>query len=89
VKNHTPLRNVTGLQVKKYRELRGWTQSELAAKCQILGWCITRDIVATIEGRTRWIGDFELALLAKALVVPLTDLIPDRINWSELGISKD
>jgi hypothetical protein len=59
----------------------------LAAKCQALGWDITRDIVATIEGRSRWIGDFELVMLARILAVPIADLLPNRVNWEELGLS--
>jgi transcriptional regulator with XRE-family HTH domain len=86
VENHTEwrLRNVVGPQVKKYRECRGWSQTTLAAKCHLLGWNVTRDIVATIECRSRWVGDFELVLLARILEVPITELIPDRINWVEL-----
>ena len=60
----------------------------MAAKCQVAGWDITRDIVATIESRARWIGDFELMLLAKVLAVPVTDLLPDHVNWKELPIAR-
>lgn len=60
----------------------------MAAKCQLLGWDLTRDIVATIEGRTRWIGDFELVLLARVLDVPVTDLLPDRVIWGEIALSR-
>lgn len=85
-------RNVIGPRVRKYRELHGWSQSTLAARCQAAsgaGWHITRDVVALIERRVRWIGDFELVLLAKVLEVPVTDLLPDRINWKELPMASD
>lgn len=39
------------------------------------GWDISRDIVARIEGQTRWVGDFELVKLADVLGVPATDLL--------------
>lgn len=78
-------RNIVGPQVQKYRKLKGWTQLDLAAKCHVAGWDITRDVVATIETQVRWIGDLELVLLARVLEVPVTDLLPDRVNWKELG----
>jgi transcriptional regulator with XRE-family HTH domain len=93
VKSHTPKvpRNVIGPQVRKYRKLHKWSQATLAAKCQVFtaaGWHITRDVVALIESRARWIGDFELVLLANVLKVPITDLIPEHINWQNLPVAK-
>ena len=37
-----------------------------------IGW--DRNTIAKIEGRTRWVGDFELAYLAKAFKCQLGDL---------------
>ena len=90
MKSHTTPepRNIIGPQVRKYRAFHKWSQAALAAKCQVAGWDITRDIVATIESRARWIGDFELMLLAKVLAVPVTDLLPDHVNWKELPIAR-
>ncbi len=48
------------------------------------GWDITRSIVAAIEGQVRWVGDFELVLLAQVLRVDSAALLPKRVNWSEL-----
>ena len=89
VKNHTMtrFRNIVGPQLRKYRDLRGWSQETLAAKCQLAGWDITRDIVATMENRSRWIGDFELVILARVFEVPVIDLLPDRIEWAELAMA--
>lgn len=77
-----------GPAVRKYRNLRGWSQKTLAAKCQIVGLDVTRDVIATIEGRTRWVGDFELVLLAQVLGIPVIDLLPDRIDIKDLPVSK-
>jgi hypothetical protein len=90
VKHHTSgkHRNVVGPQVRQFREYRGWTQTTLAAKCQAHGWNVTRDVIATIESRVRWIGDFELVLLSKILAIPVTDLLPTRINWAEVGFEQ-
>ena len=60
--------------------LHSWSQPELAAKCQLAGWDVSRDIIARIECRTRWVGDFELAILADVLKVEITELLPQRRN---------
>ncbi len=78
------IKNIVGAQVRKLRDQRGWSQAEFAAKCQRNGWDISRGIVAGIEGRVRWVGDCELVLLARALGVPVTDLLPAKINWTEV-----
>jgi hypothetical protein len=54
----------------------------MAVKCQKLGWDVTRDVLATIESGTRWIGDFELVVLSRVLSVPVLDLLPT--NWHEI-----
>ena len=77
-------RNVVGPNVIKYRRLRGWTQAEFVARCQAAGWEISRDVLTTIENRTRWVGDFEIIRLARVLSVPVTDMLPDKVHWDEL-----
>jgi hypothetical protein len=79
---HTAKRrlNVCGPQVSQFRTHLGWSQPELAAKCQLAGWDVSRDIIARIEGQVRWVGDFEMAALAKVLKVPLEKLYPREIR---------
>ena len=55
-------RDIVGPQVRAQRCRLGWSQPVLAAKCQLAGWDISRDIVARIELRIRWVADFELIL---------------------------
>lgn len=69
--------NVCGPQISRYRNQLGWSQSKLAAKCQLAGWDVSRDIIARIELQIRWVGDFELATLALVLNVPLITLFPE------------
>jgi len=66
--------NIIGRQVRRLRYQRGMSQPQLAATCQRLGWDIARDTIAKIEATTRWVGDFELLKLARALEVPLDAL---------------
>ncbi|MDR1789457.1 MAG: helix-turn-helix domain-containing protein [Opitutaceae bacterium] len=68
--------NISGSVVRKHREARGWSQTELAAKCQLSGWDAGRDIIARIEGGIRLVRDFELRILAKVFGLTPNDLFP-------------
>ena len=58
---------------------------DLAVRCQLEGWNISRGIVAAIEGRVRWVGDFEVAIIARVLRTSLISLFPEKINWAEFN----
>ena len=64
-----------GPVVRKLREGRGLTQAALAAKLNVAGWDVSRDIIARIEGRVRWVADAEIAKLAAALGVDGPELL--------------
>jgi predicted transcriptional regulator len=68
-------RNICGPKVRRIRVNLGLSQPELAAKCQRAGWDVSRDIIARIEGQTRWVADFELVKLAKILGKDIKELI--------------
>lgn len=69
-------RNLVGGQVRKLRCAMGLSQPAFAACCQRIGWDVGRDVIAKIEGLTRWVSDSELILLAEALRVNLMSLYP-------------
>jgi transcriptional regulator with XRE-family HTH domain len=71
-----PPGNVVGPQVRRLRNARGWSQPELAEKCQRLGWDIGRDIIARIESQVRLVTDSEILLLARTLEASVADLFP-------------
>ena len=52
------------------------SQAALAAACQRVGWDIDRNTIAKIEGQMRWVGDFELLYLAKALGCRVEEVWP-------------
>ncbi len=60
--------------VREIREKQGLTQSQLAARCNLLEWDISRSTLAKIESQVRQVTDIEAALLAKALKVRVDDL---------------
>jgi len=73
-------KNIIGPQVRLLRYERELSQPALAARCQLLGWDISRDTIARIEGQTRWVGNSELVFLAIALDVPLHSLLPLNVR---------
>ena len=66
--------NIIGPKVREIRESKGMTQEELAAKCNLLNWDISRSTLAKIESQVRRITDEEVELLARALNVELNTL---------------
>jgi transcriptional regulator with XRE-family HTH domain len=74
------LLNVVGQQVRKLRERKGWTQNQLAAKLQLLGWDTSRESVTRLESHDRRITDLELFILAKILAVKTDDLYPRALR---------
>lgn len=89
MENNQHPRNIIGPSVAKHRAEKGWSQSVLAAKCQLSGWNISRSIVAAIEGRVRWVGDWEVVLFAKVFNVAVQDLYPKKINWAEIKLPSE
>ena len=63
------------------RNKLGLSQAQFAAKCQLSGWDVSRDIVARIELQVRCVTDIELMTLAGVLRVPVDALLPKR--WSK------
>lgn len=70
--------NIVGQNVVKFRHRAGWTQDELAAKIQLLGCYMTRDIIANIETRRSPVTDKRIAMLAEVFGVAVGDLFPSK-----------
>ncbi len=69
--------NKIGPNIKRIREQKELTQEELAAKCQLLEWNISRGTLAKIESQVRRVTDSEVEFIAKALDVDMSDLYKD------------
>ena len=65
----TRARNIVGPKVRRLRNARKLSQAKLAEKCQLIGWDISREGIAKIEGQVRGVSDSELVHLCKALRV--------------------
>ena len=72
--------NVIGPGLQRQREQLGWTQNQLAAKCQVLGLDVTRGTLAKIESRVRAVSDHEIPFLAHALDCSIEALFPTRLQ---------
>jgi transcriptional regulator with XRE-family HTH domain len=66
--------NIIGKNVRVIRELKGLTQEQFAAKCNLINWEISRGTVAKIESNVRRITDIEVQNLALALDVEISEL---------------
>ena len=59
--------NVIGKNIKKYRELRGYTQRELSNKIALLGIDIYQAEISLIENNNLFLKDFEIIAFCKVL----------------------
>lgn len=71
--------------MRQLRSSKGLSQPDLAARCQRLGWDLSRDTLAKIELQSRWVADFEVVFLAQALGVPHAALLPDGTRLRTLA----
>lgn len=56
------------------------TQSDLAAKMQVLGVNIDQQMISKIENNTRIVTDYELVCFCLALNIKLEDLLEDFLE---------
>lgn len=64
-------KNLCGNRVKEALARLNITQTDLAARLQVAGITMERDSVSRIEIGTRFVTDYELAVLAKILGVSM------------------
>lgn len=66
--------NIVGPNIRDTRNSLGLSQKDLVAKCNLLGWDISRGTLAKVESKTRKVSDEEVLCLAKALKVKVERL---------------
>lgn len=74
-----PKKNLIGQAVRRMRTSRDWSQDVLAARCQRMGWALSRGTLAKIEAGIRRVNDGEIALLASVLEVVVSDFFPNIV----------
>ncbi len=73
-------KNIVGATVRRLRNHARLSQPALAGVCQRLGWDVSREVIAQIESRFRYVTDWELVVLAHALKVDVKELIPPKFT---------
>ena len=66
--------NIVGVNVRRIREKKEWTQDQLAAKCNLMQWNISRGTLAKIEAKVRRVTDVEVKTLAEVLNISIEEL---------------
>ena len=78
------LRETLSQNLKKYRKIKGWSQSELAEKAEI-----SEQTVNSIEGLRLWPSDKTLAKIANVLEVEMYRLfVPQKLTLQSEAISE-
>ena len=70
----THLTRHIGGKVREYRLKNGWTQTELAARMQVVGCDLSREIIARIESGFRQTSVFEIDKFVEVFGITYNDL---------------
>ena len=80
-KNLNGYYNIIGSNIKKYRELRGYTQRQLADKLTLLGVNIFNSDISRIENNALFIRDYELIAICKVLNIYSEQLFENTVHY--------
>jgi len=69
--------NAIGMNIKKYRELRGLTQRDLSNKIALLGIDIYHSDISQIENQKLMLKDFEIIAICKVLGITYDQIFED------------
>ena len=69
--------NLCGKAVARIRREKNLSQRKLAAKMQLLGFDVDHYFIRRVENGERFVTDIDLVIFARALDVPITELIAD------------
>ena len=72
--------NVIGQNIRKYRELRQYTQRELSDKIALLGIDIYHSDISLIENNKLFLKDFEIIAFCKVLGISYDQIFEDTDN---------
>ena len=68
-------KNICGKQIREARFKQRLTQTDLAARIQVLGVNLERNGISKIESGIRFVADYELRAIAQALHVDVAWLL--------------
>lgn len=67
--------NIVGSNLRRVRRSLGLTQADIVARCQLMGWQLSRETLAKIETEVRRVNDAEVAMLARAVSTDVEKLL--------------
>jgi transcriptional regulator with XRE-family HTH domain len=70
--------NVIGPILRALRRSKGLTQEQVAARCQVRGFDLTRGTLAKIESQVRAVSDHEIPFLAAGIEAEIHELFPSK-----------
>ena len=73
-KNFNGYQNIVGKTIKKYRELQGLSQRDLANKVALLGVTLYNSDISRIENNTLFLRDYEEYAICKVLGISISQL---------------
>lgn len=73
--------NIIGSNMKKYRELKGISQRELANLIALQGVTLYNSDISIIENHTRFVRDFEQVAICKALNISIEQLFENTEKY--------
>ncbi len=73
--------NIVGANIRKYRELRGFSQRELSNKLALLGVNLYNSDLSRIENNMLFIRDYEQKAICKVLNISVEQLFEDTDKY--------
>lgn len=67
--------NISGQNIREYRQAAGLSQEALAAKLQVAGLNLSQKAISRIETGERVVADFELLRFSEIFQVPVSALL--------------
>ena len=67
--------NLCGGKIAKIRKGKKLSQRKLATKMQLLGFDVDHYFIRRVENGERFVTDIDLVIFAKALEVPISDML--------------
>ena len=69
--------NITGKRIAEIRTAKKISQRKLAAKMQLLGFDVDHYFIRRVENGERFVTDIDLVIFARALEIPLIEILSD------------
>ena len=73
-------KNIIGTKVVAIRQAKQIKQKDFLAKLQTLGMDVSATSLSRLEGQYRLVQDYEVVILAKALDIPVEELLRQENN---------